>query len=535
MCTALFYSTLYSQQVTICASGTGQPGGSNLTNPIYITGWNHTCNWDPYYLVFEDLFDGNEVNKSVWDHHYKWANTLCCENESQLYVEGNRSVDNGTLHLYADDQQVWGKMKEWLADNVIVEDGLPNGRFFDYSSGMVATDKKFGYGKYEIICKIPKGKGFWPAFWTFGAEKGNQNWNEIDGFEFWNEESYVVGQGWQYDASKLAKIPNLNSHFNINGDNWAFNCGTKHETGVDYSTSMHKFTFIYDPYKIQYFIDDVLVRITYQLFRDVGTSFDPVECYELNLNNQGTGYRVNRAFPQHPGSHIIANLAIQAWSDLPDASTNFSSEYEIESIRYYKQLSCVPNIVCNNNSEAGITLDQFDVLVGNNVTLQNNVYLQEQWSGSKPYRGQLDVVAKNSIQLLPGFFVDQGSSFKATINTGLWACKSNENVTGTNRDSEAPFEYINIDEENNLPSSNSFEFTIYPNPTSNEVTIRSLEEESNLDVQITDITGKVVYSGEMRNSRQIVWDSNQVRSGTYLVTLYDPQTSQKKTKLLIVN
>ena len=298
---------------------------------------------------------------------------------------------------------------------------------------------------------------------------------------------------------------------------------------------MHKFTFIYDPYKIQYFIDDVLVRITYQLFRDVGTSFDPVECYELNLNNQGTGYRVNRAFPQHPGSHIIANLAIQAWSDLPDASTNFSSEYEIESIRYYKQLSCVPNIVCNNNSEAGITLDQFDVLVGNNVTLQNNVYLQEQWSGSKPYRGQLDVVAKNSIQLLPGFFVDQGSSFKATINTGLWACKSNENVTGTNRDSEAPFEYINIDEENNLPSSNSFEFTIYPNPTSNEVTIRSLEEESNLDVQITDITGKVVYSGEMRNSRQIVWDSNQVRSGTYLVTLYDPQTSQKKTKLLIVN
>ncbi len=44
-----------------------------------------------------------------------------------------------------------------------------NKQYFDYTSGMIYSNYKFDYGMFEIKCKIPKGKGFWPAFWMAGA------------------------------------------------------------------------------------------------------------------------------------------------------------------------------------------------------------------------------------------------------------------------------------------------------------------------------------------------------------------------------
>jgi beta-glucanase (GH16 family) len=51
---------------------------------------------------------------------------------------------------------------------------------FRFSSGEIWTDEKFFHGVYTARVKLPKGKGFWPAFWLYS---GNP-WNEIDIFEF---------------------------------------------------------------------------------------------------------------------------------------------------------------------------------------------------------------------------------------------------------------------------------------------------------------------------------------------------------------
>jgi len=46
--------------------------------------------------------------------------------------------------------------------------------------GLVSNKKKFGHGYFEIECKLPTGKGLWPAFWMWSFD----SWPpEIDVFE----------------------------------------------------------------------------------------------------------------------------------------------------------------------------------------------------------------------------------------------------------------------------------------------------------------------------------------------------------------
>jgi len=46
--------------------------------------------------------------------------------------------------------------------------------------GLVSNQKKFGYGYFEIECKLPTGKQLWPAFWMWSFD----SWPpEIDVFE----------------------------------------------------------------------------------------------------------------------------------------------------------------------------------------------------------------------------------------------------------------------------------------------------------------------------------------------------------------
>ncbi len=191
---------------------------------------------------------------------------------------------------------------------------------FDYTAAEINSVDEFSFGKFEIRCKIAKGKGFFPAFWTFG---GN-GYNEIDVFEFWNEEN-IYGK---YDSDKLSKVHKMNNHFDYEFDGSSEDCPSSYE-GTDFSVDFHVFTVIWTPFKIEWFVDGKLKRVSTLFYSLLG---QPVDCEGLEMFQE---YILNTAFPRNK-MKIIANFGIQSGKNSPDENTPFPSEMEIDYIRYYK-------------------------------------------------------------------------------------------------------------------------------------------------------------------------------------------------------
>ncbi len=120
--------------------------------------------------IFNDNFDGTSVNTANWNVQNN-STFGDGNNERQCYMAANTVVSGGSLKLIGKQQSVCGR---------------------EYSSGMVTTKAqggtqkfKFKYGYTEIRAKLPKGGGFWPAFWLVGADTapGWPQYGEMDVFE----------------------------------------------------------------------------------------------------------------------------------------------------------------------------------------------------------------------------------------------------------------------------------------------------------------------------------------------------------------
>lgn len=103
---------------------------------------------DGYELVWNDEFDGNELNRNDWTHEVQgpgWVN-----NELQHYV--NTSYD--------------GKFVTEVSDGILKINCFKasNGKIY---SGRIYAKVNSGwkYGIFEARIKLPKGKGTWPAYW----------------------------------------------------------------------------------------------------------------------------------------------------------------------------------------------------------------------------------------------------------------------------------------------------------------------------------------------------------------------------------
>ncbi len=280
----------------------------------------HSCNKNPWVLVFEDNFDGNSLDLSKWEIQ-GWGQGALSSSPNQEYnTLDNVEVSNGSLKIIAKKESVQRRAVSWRADTDILEDGLPNLRTYEYTSSNIWSKPTFSYGKFEARIKIPKGKGFWPAFWTFSR---GDTWNEIDIFEFWNERNF-----FGFRPSKLSNVHHMNTHYDHDHDGRPVFCPLKY-TGEDFSQDFHIFSVVWDFDKISWFVDGELKAVSYR-FRTL--EGDAVECPIA-----AGPYQMNQAHPQEPMS-IIFNLAIQSnRRDAPDRSTLFPGHMEVDWVRYYQQ------------------------------------------------------------------------------------------------------------------------------------------------------------------------------------------------------
>lgn len=124
---------------------------------------------DNFELIIDENFDGQELNREIWETKYTWGRTISSNHELEYYTDrGNITVDSGILYLIAKRESITAKIDSALADTF----AFPNRQnlsTFPFTSGMLRSKQAFLYGKFEIRCRIPKGSGMWPAFWLYGG------------------------------------------------------------------------------------------------------------------------------------------------------------------------------------------------------------------------------------------------------------------------------------------------------------------------------------------------------------------------------
>ena len=115
---------------------------------------DNMLSYQNYKLVFEDNFDGPVLDRSRWNvelHEPGWVNE-----ELQEYVDSEENV------FLRDGKLLIRPVK------TVHEDG-----HVSYTSGRISTQWKhdFTYGLFEARLRVPKGKGFLPAFWLMTTDE----------------------------------------------------------------------------------------------------------------------------------------------------------------------------------------------------------------------------------------------------------------------------------------------------------------------------------------------------------------------------
>lgn len=126
-----------------------------------------------YSVVFEDDFNGNQLNTDVWEYRGSGPRRGGYNSESQVRVENGNLVISG----------------EYLTDGAYGE---------GWYTGMIKLRERYCRGYFEIRCIVNSDPGYWSAFWlqadspyTASVSKGGVGGAEIDIFESMSYDAFI--------------------------------------------------------------------------------------------------------------------------------------------------------------------------------------------------------------------------------------------------------------------------------------------------------------------------------------------------------
>lgn len=468
------------------------------------------CDYNPWVLVFEDNFDGNSIDLGKWSLPYQGVvRDFSHTKEKQWYantgttpslpISNNIEVSNGTLKLIArrEVNPIVGTYVSDFSTNPLTY----TTESFNYSSAEINSKYKFGYGMYEISCKIPKGKGFWPAFWMFGNGPGGIN-NEIDVFEFWDNSTHDH---------------NMTVHYNNQ------RCLTDY-LGPDYSLKFHTYTVVWDNYKIEWYVDGHLKRRSTKFYTLLGQNVD------CNGIQAFLSYIKDNVFPKDP-MNIIANLALQTGTYQPDANTPFPSSLEIDYIRYYQKKGCPGTINATDISQLNLSNEIYNLVIGTTITLGGNFTV--------PSGQQLEIIARDEIIVGPGFVVENGSNFYARIDPTI--CQGVMKIGNISSDSthnnSTPSNAISENSDLGInQNSNRYKIKTYPNPNNGKFTIEFENQNFEyLEVYLIDANGRIAFSSSKIRESKLEINMSSSAKGTYILNILDTRNKKAFVNKIVFN
>jgi beta-glucanase (GH16 family) len=231
--------------------------------------------WDKpgWNLTFHDEFDTGSLDPAKWVKRYKWGEAVI-NSELQAYIDDAFEFEGSSLRIV-------GRK----------ESGSYAGQTMEYTSGVLSSVHEQTHGYFEIRCRMPKGKGLWPAFWLLGAV-GTSGVNEIDIHEFLGHEPDKMYMTIHWGTSYSEGHESAGDHY----------------TGPDFTQDYHTYAVDWDADRVIWYVDGA------EQFQYAGPGVPQVDMY------------------------VITNLAIGGgWPGAPDDTTVFPAYYDVDYIRVYER------------------------------------------------------------------------------------------------------------------------------------------------------------------------------------------------------
>lgn len=446
------------------------------------------CREEPWVLIFEDNFDGNSLNTNDWDICVGVPRDPYFESQKAWHQKENIDVSNGSLKIITRREYMPNMQYPVSYDPLIY-----NISDFDYTSGEIWSKRKFMFGKYEARVKIPKGWGLWPAFWLYGDGRTG---NEVDIFEYWNDSTT--------DISNLAKEQHMTVHYDYDRDGFVEKIRESYTHG-DMSTNYHTYTLIYLPGYIKWLVDGHTV---YEYDRYFYHTFPPdhVGCQLFN----GQVYFQNLLYP-FPPMNVIFNTAVKCKEkEKPNNNTNLPANMEVDWFRYY--ISADNEIVQTSN----INQQYLDNKV-HNAYAAYSVILD---TLTIPSDAKISIGALNEVELRSGFEAEYGSDVDIFIHQ-----EPQQQMTYATANHNAEEIKISI-QQNDSP-----DISVYPNPTSENVTVSCPKETvGNGVILVYSSDGVLLYKTDIAepNTKVIM----NYPSGIYILAICDNNNRVSSFKIV---
>ena len=240
---------------------------------------------EPWTLIWQDEFDGPEIDRSKWTH-----------------VVGGGGYGNNELQYYTDEKE-----NSFIENGCLVIEAVKKERQnHAYTSAKLHTQNKgdWTYGRFELRAKVPRGNGYWPALWMMPTDYAKYGpWpscGEIDLMEAIGRDPGAVFGTLHY------------------GNPWKNAGGNYRLPGAaPFTDEFHVFALEWSPGKFEWFVDGKSYAVQSEWYTSAPGAMWPA--------------------PFDRDFYFQINLAVGGnWPGAPDASTPFPGRLFVDYFRVYK-------------------------------------------------------------------------------------------------------------------------------------------------------------------------------------------------------
>jgi len=234
-------------------------------------------------LVWQDEFNGDELNPDDWVFEIGTGNGGWGNNELQYYREENTSFIDGNLVIEARKEAFGGR---------------------EYTSSRFKTQgkKSFRFGRVDLRAVLPEGQGIWPALWMLGTKISAVGWpacGEIDIMELVGHQANRVHSTVHFGTSNATRRNQGQSIRSSDGNN--------------FSEKFHVFSLVWKENTLEFLVDDE-------------------KFFEFDRNDVGSD-----PYPFNDSFFFIFNVAVGGnWPGSPDATTNFPQRMFVDYVRVFQ-------------------------------------------------------------------------------------------------------------------------------------------------------------------------------------------------------